>query len=165
MLDIFSLLILAASFLVLLALAVIDLRTCLLPNKLVALFAMLGLGFHLSLFGLAVNWIEMAYGAVMGGGILLAIRTVGNYFYKDDTLGLGDVKLMAAAGLWLGPHAVMIALVLGALVGIIHGLGLMAHARLKKKEVVALGDFSLPAGPGFIAGIILMGVYSFKDML
>ncbi len=158
-------LILIATFGVLAALSIIDLRTLLLPNKLVAAFAALGIAFHLSLYGLELNWLSMGLGALMGGGLLLLIRTVGNYFYQDDSLGLGDVKLMAAAGLWLGDDVILVALVFGAFAGVLHGLSLMAHAKITAQKTQILKDFSLPAGPGFIIGIVIAGFFKFKDVI
>ncbi len=165
MFTLLSFLILLAALVTLIALSVIDLRTLLLPNKGVASFAALGVAFHFSVYGLGLGWADMGLGALMGGGILLAIRTISNYFYEEDALGLGDVKLLAAAGIWLGPHHVLLALILGALAGIAHGVIIMLYAKLRAQSTTSIKDFSLPAGPGFAVGIVVAIIYSLKDLI
>lgn len=143
------------------SLCVIDLKHSLLPNKLVAAFAALGLIFHaLTHFQLAAP-IDLALGVLTGGGVLFAIRAGANYLAKDDTLGLGDVKLLAAAGLWLGPAHVLAAMTVGALFGIFHGLGYSVYKKIRTGHFENLKTLSIPAGPGFILGIIIVAIYKF----
>lgn len=94
----------------------------------------------------------------MGGGLLLAIRTIANGYYKTDTLGLGDVKLMAAAGLWLGVEHVLIALIIGAGAGVIHGGIYWVYLNFIKHKKTSFHRLKLPAGPGLIIGIVVCGV-------
>ncbi|MCB1651297.1 MAG: prepilin peptidase [Alphaproteobacteria bacterium] len=154
---------LCAALALLYNLARIDLKTRLLPNKLVFPFALLGVLFHAVLsFGL-LPLSAMMIGAALGGGILLGIRTLANAFYKQDTLGLGDVKLMAAAGLWLGPD-VLLALTLGAVAGLLHGLGVALWTHHKNKQPVNLARLEIPAGPGFIVGILIGAAVKFQSL-
>ena len=74
--------------------------------------------------------------------------------YKMDTLGLGDVKLMAAAGLWLGLEGVVVSLIIGATAGAVHGVIYWVYLKYIKKQKTSFHKLALPAGPGFIAGII-----------
>ncbi len=161
MLYIVSILCLPLAFAALIALVVIDLRTLLLPNILVLCFAMLGALFHISALFYYGDSLDLALGAFIGGATLYLVRMAGNAFYKADTLGLGDVKLMAAGGLWLGMHDIMLAIVAGALCGLVHGIALILHGRIKTGTFPKLSTFSLPAGPGFIAGLIIIGVAKF----
>ncbi len=148
---------------VLIVLSVIDLRTWLLPNKFVATFALLGVAFHALLQFELIPVHQMIFGALVGGGILYVIRMGGNAYYKQDTLGLGDVKLLAAAGLWLGVEGVVIALTAGAFAGLLHGIavGLIQAAREKRKP--SLARLMIPAGPGFCVGIIGTWVWLFHE--
>ena len=155
--------ILAGAFLVLMALSYIDLKIGLLPNVLVLTFAILGFAYHGIAFFAGLSIIQMALGILMGGGLLYTVRFVANWHYKTDTLGLGDVKLLAAAGIWLGPELVLIALTLGAFAGFLHGCGVWAYTALIRKEHVALGKLSIPAGPGFIVGILIAWALQYSD--
>ena len=154
MLEITSLLCLPVAFILLAALIVIDLRVQLLPNILVLGLAMAGFVFHASSLFYYGDVQDLALGAFIGGATLYFIRAGGNFFYKTETLGLGDVKLMAAGGLWLGPYFILIALIAGALAGLVHGGVLIGYNWLKTKKVGPVSTFSLPAGPGFAIGLL-----------
>lgn len=159
MILLLSIVMLIAAFAVLMALAVIDLRRGLLPDKLNAALAALGVSYHaVNGFGIMPP-VDMITGAAIGGGMLWAVRIAAHYCYRPESLGLGDVKLLAAAGIWLGPHSILMAIVLGALAGMAHGFALALSRKIKNpSEKISLTDLSLPAGPGFIAGIIIVGV-------
>ena len=150
-----------AGLIVLGILSVIDLRVWLLPNKYVLIFALLGVAFHAALHFSLLAPHEMIYGALLGSGILYVIRICGNAYYKQDTLGLGDVKLLAAAGLWLGLEGVVFALTAGAFAGLLHGIGVATAKAIKEKSPINLKRLMIPAGPGFCVGIIASWLYLF----
>ncbi len=145
----------------LVVLSVIDLKIRLLPDKLVFSFAALGVIFHSVTHFQYLPPQEMGLGFLLGAGMLYAIRLVANWVYQQDALGLGDVKLMGAAGLWLGPDLVLMALSVGAMAGMIHGLGVAVYQARKTGVPVRLSTLEVPAGPGFAAGIILVAIYRF----
>jgi leader peptidase (prepilin peptidase)/N-methyltransferase len=145
------------------ALSVIDLRVRLLPNRLVLPFAVTGLFFHIITAFDYMPITTMALGALLGGGILYGIRFVANRLYGQDTLGLGDVKLMAAAGLWLGDW-VLLALCAGAVFGMMHGLIVGWLTARATGQPLNLSRLEVPAGPGFALGIISTALYLFHDL-
>jgi leader peptidase (prepilin peptidase)/N-methyltransferase len=165
LLEILSVLCLGSALIVLVILSIIDLKTFLLPNKLVALFALLGVGFHLSTSFLHTLPLDALFGALAGGGLLYAIRFVGNRIYDADTLGLGDVKLMAAGGLWLGVDFILIAITLGALAGFFHGIGLALYLKIVKQQTFSLNRLNIPAGPGFAFGTVVAAVIKFLGLI
>jgi prepilin signal peptidase PulO-like enzyme (type II secretory pathway) len=59
---------------------------------------------------------------VVGGGILWVIGWVGSRIYGRDAMGLGDVKLLAAGGGFLGPGGVLWALMVASLVASVFGV-------------------------------------------
>lgn len=134
----------------------IDLKLWILPNELVAAVAVLAFPYHYALAYEVPDCLWMIGGAIMGGGALWVVRAVANRIYGMETLGLGDVKLMAAVGLWLGPEYVLMALSAGALCGVIHALMIVAYKRYVQGMKQAFSRMMLPAGPGFIAGSILV---------
>ena len=155
MLKMLALLSLAGAACLLGALSAIDLKERILPNELVAGVLALGAVFHLYTSFSVLAPVDMALGALTGAGLLYIIRAAGNRLYGQDTLGLGDVKLMGAAGLWLGPYYILIALVAGAMAGIVQGLGEMIYKKARKQGEISLATLSLPAGPGFAVGSII----------
>ncbi len=67
--------------------------------------------------------LEAGLGALAGAGVLLAVRWLGLLAFHKEAMGLGDVKLLAMIGGYVGWQGVLLALVFasfsGALIGII----------------------------------------------
>lgn len=105
--------------------AAIDLGTGRIPNPLTATVAAAGIG--LSAFGLTGHSVA---GALLGALIGFALMLPGHVF---GGTGAGDVKLLAALGTWLGPGAVVMAFLYGAIAG---GLLAIAHA-LRRRRLAA----------------------------
>jgi leader peptidase (prepilin peptidase)/N-methyltransferase len=139
-------LVLAAS---LVALSVIDFEHFLLPNRIVypldlvmpALLALAALGDD--------DW--SAFGRALLAA-LVAVATFGClHFASPRSLGLGDVKLVAALGMslgWLGWGELAVAAVLGFVIGAVVGLALVAAGRLGRRD-------HLPFGPFLAAGTLV----------
>lgn len=153
-------------FLALLALvwmSLIDLKIRILPDELVGLLAVCGVLFHLASGFAYLDWLGMAVGVLAGGGTLWIIRFVANKTYGFETMGLGDVKLMAAAGIWLGGQGALVALSLGAVCGLVHGIAFMAYRRTKGQKL-AFRSLTIPAGPGFAAGAALVAAWQLRHL-
>lgn len=150
-----------AIFILLGALAYRDLREYILPDRLNAALAVSYIIFHMATEWQIIQPFSAILGAATGGGMLLSIRYVANRFYKQDSLGLGDVKLMTAAGLGLGFPNVMLALCIGAFAGVVHGVAvaLIMERRTGKKQ--SLGETQVPAGLGLAAGIAIVMLTQF----
>ena len=146
----------------LIILTIIDFKHYLLPNIYVFPFAALGIAFHWLYDFSLLSFGQILAGGALGYGILWIIRWGGNKYYQQDSLGLGDVKLLGAAGLWLGIDGVMIALTLGAMIGLFHGLIYAAILAIKNKEKFSITRLMIPAGPGFIAGIIIAFIWLYR---
>lgn len=71
----------------------------------------------------APTWQQSVLGAVVGGGVLGAVMVGFYVIRRKEGMGMGDVKLLAMIGAFLGawpaiPFVVFVSSVLGALVGI-----------------------------------------------
>jgi leader peptidase (prepilin peptidase)/N-methyltransferase len=153
-------------FYVLLLLAAIDLDTMRLPNPLVALLAVTGLAAAVAsqLTGVPVapltplpsaGWLSQPlaaalFGVVVGGAVPIGIAYAYMALRKRKGMGEGDFKLIGAAGLFLGPY-VLVALLLGSLLGAVSGLALA-------RGEGPLSSRRFPFGPFLAAGIILAAV-------
>ena len=83
----------------LIALIVTDFEHYIIPDELQ--LAMLGFGgLYVWLAGL--SWQGHVLGALLGLGLGLSLHYGFKWWRKKDGLGLGDVKLLGVAGLWLG---------------------------------------------------------------
>lgn len=145
-------------------LTVIDLRLRLLPNKYVGSFLVLGLFFQFLTDFYYCSLLDVLLGSLAGGGLLYVVRAVANRFYGFDTLGLGDVKLIAAAGVWLGLSDIFMAISVGAFAGLLHGVAYKFYQQFKTGEHILLTQLTIPAGPGFILGILIIGVLKFYSL-
>jgi leader peptidase (prepilin peptidase)/N-methyltransferase len=79
-------------------------------------------------------------GAVVGGVTLLVIALAGEKIFKKEAMGMGDVKLLAAIGAFLGWKATLFVVFLSSLLGGVAGLVLVVG---KRKE----WGSRLPYGP------------------
>jgi leader peptidase (prepilin peptidase) / N-methyltransferase len=102
--------------LVMIAIAVIDARHFLIPNELVLSGLVLGLAAAAAQPG---RWVTNVAGAAGRGLVVallfLAFRTLYRLLRGREGIGLGDVKLAAVAGAWLGWTAVALAIDIAAL--------------------------------------------------
>ena len=87
-----------------------DVRTRRIPNRVVMAVALPGIVFSVAFASVGSGLLRSAEG--FGAGLLLWLP-----FYVAGWLGAGDVKLFAAAGLWLGPLRTLEAAVIAAVVG------------------------------------------------
>ncbi|MGK5111236.1 MULTISPECIES: prepilin peptidase [unclassified Geodermatophilus] len=127
-------------------LAVIDLRARLLPNR--VLLPALGAGAALLVLPAALDgaWPALLR-AVLGAAALFAAFLV-LALLSPGALGMGDVKLAALLGLylgWLGWGAVLGGAVAGFVVQAVVALGLLAARRIGLRG-------ELPFGPAMLAG-------------
>lgn len=139
-------------FAILSALAWRDHKEYILPDYLNAALALSFAAFHIANSWQYLTPLDAVVGAGACGGLLLGIRALVNRLYKTDALGLGDVKLMMAAGIGLGSADAMMALTLGASFGLLHGF-ILALASQKR---VPLGQVNVPAGVGLALGIAIV---------
>lgn len=160
--DIYLISTLAVSSILSIWLFYYDVKHFKLPNIGVLALALLAFLFnYLNNFTL-VSLNNMFVGAIVGFVFLLTIRAIANYYYKRETLGLGDVKLIFAIGLWVGYPNILITLSLGAFLGAIIGYSLVIIGRIRKSESMLQSSSRIPAGPGFIVAmfIVLAQIYS-----
>ncbi len=172
MLILIATLCILVSFGLLIWTSLIDLKEWILPDEITLAFAVLGIVFHFVTSWSILSPLEMLIGAIMGGGTLYVIRAAANAYYGRDTLGLGDVKLLLAGGLWVGGYNIMLGLAMGAFAGMIIGLIFLAFPHehpddIKPEEGDGLLQTAIPAGPGFAFGIfaaIIWMVYEWHGL-
>jgi prepilin signal peptidase PulO-like enzyme (type II secretory pathway) len=162
--SLFTCLVLFFGAILLLWLSAIDLKLRLLPDELTIALTLTGILFRYVAWPWCGPWFDALLGAVAGAGALGLVRGVANRIYGFETMGLGDVKLMGAAGLWLGLEGAIMALCVGAFAGLFHGLIVLAMAKAKNKNET-LREMTIPAGPGFCAGIAIVAVIRFHETL
>ncbi|WP_311945305.1 prepilin peptidase [Halomonas piscis] len=146
-----------AACLALLAMAVIDLRTQLLPDALTLPLLWAGLLYQL-LFQPAML-APAVIGAMAGYLVLWSLYWLFRLVTGKEGMGYGDFKLLAALGAWLGWSLLPLVLMLGAGFGALVGLALQANPR-RRGLPMPFGPFLALAGwAGLLAGNELMATY------
>ena len=123
---------------ILIALFGIDLEHQILPNSIT--LPAIAIGVLLSLIA-PPGWKDALIGVVLGGGILYAIAWGYYLWRREEGMGMGDVKMLAMIGAFLGWKAVLVTLVLSSFAGAFIGLGLMAVQRGSMKYALPFGTF------------------------
>jgi len=127
---------------------VFDVNTKRIPNTLVLimiagwLFLMVTMMFADA--GNAVRLLaDSIYGMLAGGGLFLLV-----YLLSSKGLGGGDVKFMAAAGLYLGFSRTIPAILYGTVLAALTGLVLILIKKIGRKD-------KIPLAPFLFAGIMI----------
>jgi len=111
----------------LIALSAIDLEHFLLPDRLTLPGLAVGLVAQVALPSGSLG--RGIAGALVGAGILLVVAGTWELVRGVEGMGLGDVKMLAMIGAFLGQSGVVVTLVFGTLFGSIAGLALVAVRR------------------------------------
>ena len=131
----------------LIVLFVTDLQHKILPN--VITLPGIVVGFVCSVF-LPPGWMSSLIGLAVGGGFLLAIAEAYYRIRGQEGLGMGDVKLLAMIGAFLGWKLVLLTLVFASFTGSLAGGVLIASGRGNMKYALPFGTF-LAVGALFAA--------------
>lgn len=139
---------LALPFLV--ALLIIDIKTKTLPNLLVFIFALIGLVYVLISMFPQQDWsmylAEHVVGALLYGGLAWSLSYFMAKMLKKTAMGGGDVKLMAACGLWLGVSNLANFFMLSGVLGVVLGI---LWRRIRQEPV-------FPFGPALILSFYVL---------
>lgn len=127
-LELFSRFLFAAIFVSLLLIcSVIDMHHMIIPDVIslpMILASPLVAWLHPSL-----TFYSSILGAFLGGGVIYAIAWIYFLVRKQEGMGMGDAKLLAAIGGWLGYESLFPTIFLGSLLGSILGVSLMIFQR------------------------------------
>src|SRR5947209_15195335 len=107
----------------LVALSYIDLDTWLLPHQIT--WPLLAAGLLSPLWNAQLSWPSAAIGAAAGFALFASIALFGEKILKKETMGWGDVWLLAGIGAWLGWESLLPVILLSAIQGSIVGVTLL----------------------------------------
>ena len=111
----------------LVALSYIDLDTWLLPHQIT--WPLLVAGALSPIWNPVLSFVEAGIGAVAGFAAFAAVALFGEKVLKRETMGWGDVWLLAGIGAWLGWPALLPVVLLSAVQGAVVGSLLLAMRR------------------------------------
>ncbi len=131
----------------LIALAVIDFDTQLLPDDIT--LPLLWAGLLANLGGTFVPLSSAVIGAAAGYLTLWSVYWLFKLVTGKEGMGYGDFKLLAAICAWLGWQALAMVILLSSVVGATVGIGLMVFTRHGRDKPIPFGPYL--AAAGFIA--------------
>jgi leader peptidase (prepilin peptidase)/N-methyltransferase len=139
------------------ALAATDLETYRLPNSMTLGGTAVGL---LASVYAPPGWQDAALGVLLGGGLLLAIRGAWLAATGTDAMGLGDVKMLAMIGAFLGWQQVWLVLLVSTVAGAVVGIALTTAGTGTLRTKLPFGVFlSLGAAVAAVVGTPLLEWY------
>jgi prepilin signal peptidase PulO-like enzyme (type II secretory pathway) len=130
----------------LLPLLFIDLDTMLLPDRLTLPLLVLALLFAASGYG-GVELRLAAIAAVIGFGLPWLLSLLFRALRGHEGMGMGDMKLLAALGAWLGPLALLDIFALSALLALAVAIILL---RVKVGQAFPFGPYPIVAAVGWM---------------
>jgi leader peptidase (prepilin peptidase) / N-methyltransferase len=142
---------------VLIVLFMIDLEHQILPNAIT--LSGIVIGFLFSLIA-PPGPLGSILGIALGAGVLYTIATGYYLLRREEGMGMGDVKMLAMIGAFLGWKAVLLTLVLSSFAGAIVGVGLLAFSRGGMRYALPFGTFlALGALVAMLAGDSILNWY------
>ncbi len=133
---------------VLIVLFAIDLEHQLLPNVITIPALCAGL---IVAIALPPGLVDAFIGALVGGGILFLIAEVYFRLRHEEGMGMGDVKMLAMIGAFLGWKLTILTLILASLGGSFAGVLLLVTQRGTLKAAIPFGTFL--AGAALVASL------------
>jgi leader peptidase (prepilin peptidase)/N-methyltransferase len=97
----------------------------------------------------ALSFVDAVLGAAVGSGLLWAVAEGYFRLRGREGMGLGDVKMMAAVGAFLGVKRTLLTILAGSLLGSVIGIALIAISKKGR-------DYELPFGTFLGAGALLV---------
>jgi leader peptidase (prepilin peptidase)/N-methyltransferase len=89
-----------------------------------------------------LDWKSALIGVIAGGGSLYLVAWIYYLVRRDYGLGMGDVKLLAAIGGWLGYQAILSTILWGSILGSLVGIGMiLVRGKLDLKTRLPFGPF------------------------
>lgn len=112
----------------LLEMSIADIKYMIVPDQLIMLLVLTGLGFiRHHAFGV----MDCLLGAAVGFGVLLIIALISKIFYKEPAVGGADIKLFAALGLALGTDGIIAVFVISTFLSAGHFIWMMVKKGAK----------------------------------
>jgi len=85
--------------------------------------------------------IASSIGLAAGFGSLWAVAVLGEFAFKKEAMGFGDVKLMGAVGAFFGWHAVLVTIIVASFAGTLVGVTLILARQKEMQSRIPFGPY------------------------
>jgi leader peptidase (prepilin peptidase)/N-methyltransferase len=145
--------------LALLAVFLIDLEHYIIPDQITYPGIVIGLAF--SLVNPDISILGSVLGMVIGGGGLLLIALLGDWLFKKESMGGGDIKLAAMLGAFLGWEKVLFVFVAASVIGLVASIFALYFSKsVRESRRIPFGPFLAAAAvTAIIIGDYLIKLY------
>jgi leader peptidase (prepilin peptidase)/N-methyltransferase len=141
-------------------LSVIDIKSYTLPDKITLpgiFFGILVVPWltapSLTPYEIIAAYREAFVGSALGGWLLFLVGVLGDWAFRKESMGGGDIKLAGMIGAFLGWKMVILAFLLASVLGALGGVLTMLFRGWKKGTMIPFGPYlALGAGIGVFYG-------------
>jgi leader peptidase (prepilin peptidase)/N-methyltransferase len=131
-----------------------DLRTRIIPDQFIVSLTVLSIVLWLLSSAKLPALLFNLLAALIGGFILWAISRIGSLIMKQESMGMGDVKLLAAAGLITGLPGILLVFFMSFIIAFLPALIQLILRRIKPET-----DGSMAFGPYISIAIIIVMLF------
>jgi leader peptidase (prepilin peptidase)/N-methyltransferase len=104
--------------------------------------------------------VDSLFGIILGGGMLFLIGFLYEVIRKREGMGMGDVKLLAMIGAFLGWRSVIFVALISSIIGTIVGISIILYKKGDLRYAIPFGPFlSLAAALYLFTGGFDIGSY------
>jgi len=137
----------------------IDLDFRIIPDGITLPGMVMALGVSLLPGGIGI--VSALLGLMVGGGALYLIALLGDWLFKKESMGGGDIKMAGMLGAFLGWQKIVLIFMSSAVIALAVSSVLMSFsARLRRERTVPFGPFlSVAAVLALVAGDRIIGFY------
>lgn len=121
----------------LIIISIADAKYMIIPDQAVIALAVCAVGF----VNYHSNPIDMLYGALCGGGVMLLMAILGRLISGKEAMGFGDVKLMAALGFITGLKGIIVITIGMSVISAMAFAVLIAVKKVKRTDSKPLGPY------------------------
>lgn len=94
---------------------------------------------------------DMILGMLVGGGVFVIITILGGIVSGKEAMGLGDVKLMGALGIFYGVNSILASTLVAFIIGAVASIVIL----LVRKFILKSNDEYIPFGPFLVMGALI----------
>jgi len=131
---------------ILLYLSYVDLRSFRLPDSITLPLIIAGIVFNFLSPSHYVDVTDSIIGSLIGYGSLWLLNYLYHLIKQQDGIGMGDAKLLAALGAWLGWSALPSILLIASISGLIGGIIYLKWRQHSSQHAFPFGPFLAFAG-------------------
>jgi len=125
---------------VLVAIIFIDVEFQLIPDRLTIPGMVVGLAVSMLPSGIGI--VSSIIGLLIGGGVLYLIAMLGDWLFKKESMGGGDIKMTAMLGAFLGWEKIVLIFFAGAVIGLLVSIVAMYFSKkVRSTRMIPFGPF------------------------